>query len=254
MQIDWLTVTAQWINFLVLMWLLRRYLYQPIVRAMDKRQQTLAACALAAEQKMQQAEQQAERYRNKLAELEAYRSERMAEARQAANTEREELAKQSRGEFEALAQQWRQDLEREKAEFQLQFQRELGRLVTTTARKAVVDLTGRELEQALFDHFISRLEALSVKDKQLMSESGRESTVLASSSKLDESTRTRFADALNRTLPSPVKVSFEALPDSSLGLMLTTPAYTLEWRVEGYFTELQTELNNALNPAHRQSC
>ncbi|MCQ8130983.1 F0F1 ATP synthase subunit B family protein, partial [Methylomonas rivi] len=78
MQIDWLTVAAQWINFLILMWLLRRYLYQPILQAMDKRQQAIAARAAAAVSKTEQAEQLARDYRDKLAELEAHRDALMA--------------------------------------------------------------------------------------------------------------------------------------------------------------------------------
>lgn len=254
MQIDWLTVAAQWINFLILMWLLRRFLYRPIIQAMDKRQQTLATSARAAEQKMRQAEQQAELYRNKLAELEAHGAALMTAAKQAADHEREKLAGQARTEFETLAQQWRRDLEREKSAFQHQLRNELGRLITATARKAVIDLTGRELEQALFDNFLSRLNALSAGEKQLLSESGRENTVLASSCELSETLRIRFADALNRTLPSPVNIRFEALPDSRLGLLLTTPAYSLEWRVERYFADLQTELDGVLNAQQRQPC
>lgn len=254
MQIDWLTVAAQWINFLILMWLLRRFLYQPIVQAMDKRQQTIAANARAAEQKMQQAEQEADNYRNKLAELEAHRTALMTEARQAADSEREKLAKQARTEFETLTQQWLHDLELEKTAFQNQLSNELGLLITATARKAVQDLTNRELEQALFDNFLNRLNALSAEEKQLLSESGRENMVLSSSSELDESSRIRFADALNRTLPSPVNVTFETLPDSRLGLMLTTPAYTLEWCIEHYFADLQAELDSVLSSQHRQPC
>jgi len=37
-QIDWLTVAAQITNFLVLVWLLHRFLYQPITNAMEQRQ------------------------------------------------------------------------------------------------------------------------------------------------------------------------------------------------------------------------
>ena len=35
MLIDWFTVAAQVVNFLVLMWLLKRFLYKPIVYAID---------------------------------------------------------------------------------------------------------------------------------------------------------------------------------------------------------------------------
>ena len=247
MQIDWLTVAAQWINFLILMWLLRRYLYQPILQAMDKRQQVIAARAAAAVSKTEQAEQLARDYRDKLAEMEAHRDALMAAAREEAANERANLAQQARAEFETLAQQWRHDLDREKSEGQTRLRNERGRLVTATARKAVQDLTGLELERALFDNFLHRLNALSAREKHALSASAGENIVLASSSELDEASRVRFAAALNGMLPGQFAVRFEALPDSRLGLMLTTPAYTLEWGIERYVEDLQAELDTLLN-------
>ena len=38
MQIDWLTVAAQILNFLVLAWLLKRFLYRPVIDAMTQRE------------------------------------------------------------------------------------------------------------------------------------------------------------------------------------------------------------------------
>ena len=38
MLIDWFTVVAQAANFLVLVWLLKRFLYKPILGAMDARE------------------------------------------------------------------------------------------------------------------------------------------------------------------------------------------------------------------------
>ena len=37
MQIDWITIVAQIVNFLVLVWLLNRVLYRPLSRALDER-------------------------------------------------------------------------------------------------------------------------------------------------------------------------------------------------------------------------
>ena len=42
MQIDWFTVAAQTINFLVLMWLLKRFLYKPILNAIAAREKNIA--------------------------------------------------------------------------------------------------------------------------------------------------------------------------------------------------------------------
>ena len=63
MQIDWVTVIAQIINFLVLVFLLKRFLYVPIINAMDRRQQAIATSLEEAQQKSNVAESEALRYR-----------------------------------------------------------------------------------------------------------------------------------------------------------------------------------------------
>ena len=42
MLIDWFTVGAQVLNFLILVWLMKRFLYQPILRAIDAREERIA--------------------------------------------------------------------------------------------------------------------------------------------------------------------------------------------------------------------
>ncbi|HMR03616.1 MAG TPA: F0F1 ATP synthase subunit B, partial [Candidatus Competibacter phosphatis] len=56
MQIDWFTVAAQIVNFLLLVWLLKRFLYRPVLDAMAARQQKIAAALEEAQAKTQQAE------------------------------------------------------------------------------------------------------------------------------------------------------------------------------------------------------
>jgi F-type H+-transporting ATPase subunit b len=43
MLIDWFTVVAQVLNFLILVWLLKRFLYRPILNAIDVREKRIAA-------------------------------------------------------------------------------------------------------------------------------------------------------------------------------------------------------------------
>lgn len=246
MQIDWLTVAAQWVNFLLLMWLLKRFLYRPITQAMERRRQSIENSRLEAEEKAQQAEELAESYRNKLAELEAHRSVFMAAAREAAETERENLLTEARAEIEALSRQWRLEVEREKTEFERIIRQELGRLALNAAGKALADLTGLQMEQALQANFLSRLQALPERDKRLLSGDGSDDLILASSAELDAGARSRFTDALRGTLGAQTAIRFEPLPDSALGLVLSSPDYTLEWRLETYFQSLSTELERHL--------
>jgi F-type H+-transporting ATPase subunit b len=249
MQVDWLTVSAQWVNFLILMWLLRRFLYRPVIRSMDRRQQAIEARIEEAGQKALQAEQEAEHYRNKLSELEAHRSHLIAAARKAADIEREKLVEHARDEIKVMAAQWRREVEHEKTDFQNRLRRELGLLVTATARKALQDLASLELEQALFANFLTRLHGLSEQEKRLITESGNGQVVLASNAELSKELRDDFVDGLRKALTDDLAVRFEPLPDSQCGLMLFTPAYTLEWRAESYFEALEAELEAAMNVA-----
>jgi F-type H+-transporting ATPase subunit b len=43
MLIDWFTVAAQIVNFLILVWLLKHFLYKPILDAIDAREKRIAA-------------------------------------------------------------------------------------------------------------------------------------------------------------------------------------------------------------------
>ena len=42
MLIDWFTIGAQALNFLILVWLMKRFLYKPILHAIDAREQRIA--------------------------------------------------------------------------------------------------------------------------------------------------------------------------------------------------------------------
>jgi F-type H+-transporting ATPase subunit b len=249
-QIDWLTVGAQWINFLILMWLLRRFLYQPIIRAMDRRQQAIASRAQEAQQEAEQAQRLAQDYRDKLAELEDLRIRMLTEAREQAKVERENLLQQARAESQKLSARWRQEIEREKADFQNQLSRKLGHLIISTASKAVQDLSGLEWEQTLFGHFIERLQQLPEQDKNRLSASTNDGLTLASSFKLDESMRNSFRDALNHTLAAETNIRFETIQNSPAGLRLSSSGYSVEWSIEDYFAHLDTELEAMLAQAN----
>ncbi len=62
MQIDYFTIIAQIINFLILVFLLRHFLYGPLLRSMDEREQKISTRLKEAEQQMKEAEQETDSY------------------------------------------------------------------------------------------------------------------------------------------------------------------------------------------------
>ncbi len=80
MQIDYFTIVAQIINFLVLVFLLRHFLYRPVIKAMDEREQKMVSRLKDAEQKREEAEAEAESFRQMKQELEDKRQEMLTKA------------------------------------------------------------------------------------------------------------------------------------------------------------------------------
>ena len=65
MLIDWFTVGAQLLNFAILVWLMKRFLYQPILRAVDAREKHIAQALAQAEADKAQAAQESELFRQR---------------------------------------------------------------------------------------------------------------------------------------------------------------------------------------------
>ena len=91
MQIDWITVAAQIAYFLVLVWLLQRFLYRPITRAMARREEEIEKRLAEAKEARKDAEDEAETLRGKQSDLKDEKDQILDDARQEAESLRERL-------------------------------------------------------------------------------------------------------------------------------------------------------------------
>ena len=66
MELDWTTFLLEVINFLILVWLLKRFLYQPVLEVIGKRRQKIQAELLQAATTQDQASQLKEQYEKRI--------------------------------------------------------------------------------------------------------------------------------------------------------------------------------------------
>ena len=96
MLIDWFTVAAQVINFLILVWLMKRFLYRPILHAIDEREQKIAAELADADAKRVEAKQERDDFAQKNADLDRQRADLINKAKNEAETLRKQLCDKAR--------------------------------------------------------------------------------------------------------------------------------------------------------------
>jgi len=73
MLIDWFTVGAQTLNFLILVWLMKRFLYKPIIDAIDAREKRIAAELADADAKRAEAQKERDEFQHKNEEFDRQR-------------------------------------------------------------------------------------------------------------------------------------------------------------------------------------
>jgi len=237
---NWFTIVAQIVNFLVLVVLLRVFLYKRIVAAMDARQRAIADAVHQAEQGKQEAERQVAEFREKSEELEQQRQKLIAEAREEADARRKEWTDQARAEVSALSDRWKQTLEEEKEQFLHQLRETAGQEVCTIAARALAELADAELERQVVSVFLRRLEALPDDRRNEMRQalSAEEQVAVACAFDLPDEDQRRITTAVGQLLDTEAPVQFQRDAKLVCGIRLQAGGKAVEWSLETYLDDL----------------
>jgi F-type H+-transporting ATPase subunit b len=169
--INWFTVAAQVVNFLILAVLLKRFLYGPIVRAMAVREERIASEMAVAAQKRREAEQEEAAITQKMQEIQAQRQEMLAQAEREAETFKAKLFDQARQDVAQIQQKWAESLKREKDTFFQNLRQRLVQEIFAISRRALGEMADQDLEQRLFMVLLKRLQQLAPEERQIIQDS-----------------------------------------------------------------------------------
>jgi len=102
MLIDWFTVGAQVLNFLILVWLLKRFLYKPILNAIDAREKQIATELANAEAKKADAQKEHDEFEKKNQVFDDERGSMLAKAKQDAQAEHDRLINEAKKDADSV--------------------------------------------------------------------------------------------------------------------------------------------------------
>ncbi len=160
MQIDWWTLVFQAINFLVLVWLLKRFLFRPVRDVIEKRKaqaEEAFAMAAAREAEADAAKARMEADRAALAEE---RQKLLKSLHEQALAEREKLLAQSREEAARLVDAARGTIAEERKAASADLRKQAGGLAVDLASKLLGELDSDALSRACLDKLENRLATL----------------------------------------------------------------------------------------------
>lgn len=244
MLIDWFTVAAQVVNFLILVWLLKRFLYDRIIKAIDQREADIAARFEKAQAEQDVAARKQGELDQRRRELEEKSGALMIEAKEQAEQRRQELVKQAKLEVEGQRDNWREALERDRQGLAGDLARLAGQGAAGMARRAMEDLAGEEVDHRSLEVFLDKLGGLEGDERrELKSALGQAETMeVRSAFELDEQQRRRIGQALGELLGEEPELEFSREPKLILGLEVRVPGRKLAWSMDEYLGEMEQQL------------
>jgi F-type H+-transporting ATPase subunit b len=249
MLIDWFTVIAQVINFLILVWLLKRFLYRPILNAIDAREKRIAAKIADADAKEAEAQKQREEYQHKNEVFDQQRNAHMNEVLEAAKAERAQLLDAARQESEDLRARLQQALRNEQHSLDEELSRRALEEVFAIARKTLSDLAGTSLEQRMTEIFLGNLRELN--DAQITelksafkisSDALRVRTAFKLTAQQSAAIETVIAEILGKQKP----VEFIIVPDLVSGIEISCNGRKIAWSIADYLGSLAKSVDDLL--------
>ena len=252
MQIDWLTVAAQIANFLVLIWLLQRFLYRPITEAMARREARIEERLADAKTRRKEAEDEGESLRKEREELETARQKMLEEARVEAGDLRQRLERDIRDEVEQKRETWHEMLKEERADFVREMQRKAGHKVLDISGRLVAEFATSGLDDQIAQGFTEQLKDLDTNTckKMIAAANSLEGLALVETAvALDTAARRKITRAIHEQFKTDIGVEYREDEEVLLGVRLTIGEQTVEWSAARHLKQLNRELDDLLDSA-----
>ena len=249
MLIDWFTVGAEAINFLILMWLLKRFLYKPILDAIDSREQKIAAELADAAAKKAEAQKEHEEFQHKNEEFDQQRAALMSKATDEVKAERQRLLDEARRAADALRAKRQDALTQEFQNLNGEIIRRTSNEVFSIARKTLSDLAAASLEERINDVFTRRVREMNNEAKDAIASALKGSSTpvqVRSAFELPSQQRDAIQRAINETLSADVPIRYEIAPDVISGIELTANGRKIAWSIADYLDSLETSIAEVL--------
>jgi F-type H+-transporting ATPase subunit b len=254
MLIDWFTVIAQAANFLVLVWLLKRFLYKPVLGALDAREKRIAAELADADAKKAEARAEREEFRRKNEEFDQQRAALLNKAMGEAATEHRRLLEEARKDADGLRARLQDKVNSEYRVLGEEISRRAQAEVFAIARKALTDLAGASLEERMVDVFVARLREWDKDEKERLASALNPSSgpaFVRSAFEFSPSQRGLIEGTVKEALSAGIEVRFEVSPDVVGGIELNLHGQKIAWSLADYLASLERGVNELLKAQAR---
>lgn len=251
MNIDFFTLGAQIINLLILLFLLRKFLYRPVLKVLRERKALLEGEYAKADDERQKAELLHQKMQKEYAAIENVKQAELLKINEQAQELALKLSDEARSEFEKEQKQWKNKLKSEQITFEAALQKLIVQYFakfTDEALKQMADISLNELflqklKQKISD-FTAKQKNEFIRDFLMQKE-----IEITTAGELKTTQKQEFKLFLQDTfqISEGLKIKFSTDENLLCGVQIKAKEQMLEWNLAEYIAEFEKNLNTAVS-------
>ena len=245
MDINWFTVVAQVLNFLLLVWLLKKFLYKPILNAIDERETKIREKLKDADAQKVAAQDEQQAFKKQQDDFDLQKKALMDKAMADANTQKLQLMNAAKMEADNLRSKAEKAAKEKQENDNLEMSEKIQQQVFAITRKALGDLASISLEEQSANTFTRQLSTLKDDEKKKFVEafkSNSDAILVRSAMELSPKQKEEINNAINETLNAKAAIQFKISRDIISGIELSANGYKLSWSFSEYLHSLQKNI------------
>jgi F-type H+-transporting ATPase subunit b len=251
MLIDWFTVLAQIANFLILVWLMKRYLYHPILNAIDAREKRIATQIADAANNVKDATKEREQFAQKNKTFDQERDKLWKAAQDDAKAETQKLLEAARHDADAIRARRNAALVDESKTLGNDLASMIQNRAFAIARQTLAGLADMDMQTQMIKIFVKHLAVLDAKSKDALLNAMKTAHPILqvrSALTLLPSDQETVNIAVRDVTGLDLAIQFQAVPDLLSGIELLANGQKLAWSIADYLNSLNNDINAVLTP------
>ncbi len=256
MGVDFVTLAAQVVNFLILVAILWFLLFKRVLKAMDERENRIASTIDRAEKRARETDEERKSLRKKHEEFEEQREKMMAKMRDEVESERKKLEKTARNEVDEQQKKWETAMRSRQGRIISELRRKAALEAVELSSHILRDLANDDLRTRSVEQFLVRVGKKTGKDGEDLRDLLREknkSCVIAAPQELSESERKKIESGLKDIADGGVSIQYDVDPELIMGLEIRVDGKRLTWAVPDYLERVSEKLEHALRESYSRT-
>ncbi|MDR3079048.1 MAG: hypothetical protein LBU15_03340 [Rickettsiales bacterium] len=245
MNIDAFTFVSQILNFLLLLFILRRFLYGPLARIIRDRQEYIRSTVETAEDRLREAEDKKEAYQAELNSMESQRKIQMERLGEEVAEYREAQIKIVRDEVESRKTEFMKHLDSERDALLDDLIASICLNIGDFLVDVFVSLSNSSLENSVLDKFLDEIGNFPNESVEKINKSSGNSLLFVSSFELNASQRALVEKTLRKKCIACETLVFRMDREIGLGNKIVAGSLTINSSIREIVNQFRARLSQA---------